>query len=148
MTAVALILTVVTLLLVLWLATQVIRLRGIVAAMPEDGGIYTGLQRLDADLSAAEAALAGMEPRLAAVEAQLPRAIQHTGVVAYDAFDDIAGNRSRSIALLNARGDGVVVSLLVSRDDTRWFTKLIRDGAGVEPLSPEEREAVRDALRR
>ncbi len=146
MTVVALALTVVTLVLVLWLIVQVIRLRRIVAAVPEDGGIYTGLQRLDDDLAAVEAAVGDLGPRLATVEERLPHAIQHTGVVAYDAFDDIAGHLSRSIALLDGNGDGVVVSLLVAREETRWFTKLVRAGGGVEPLSPEEKAAVRQAL--
>ncbi len=146
MTIVALVLVVVTLLLVLWLITQVVRLRAVVAAVPEDGGIYEGMRRLDDDLAAVEATVADLGPRLAAVEARLPLAIQHTGVVAYDAFDDIAGHLSRSIALLDGNGDGVVVSLLVARDETRWFTKLVRAGGGSEPLSPEEKAAVRQAL--
>ncbi len=146
MTIAALALSVVALVLALWLVAQVIRLRHIVAAVPEDGGIYQGLRRLDDDLAAVEAAVADMGPRLAAVEGRLPHAIQHTGVVAYDAFDDIAGHLSRSIALLDGNGDGVVVSLLVARDETRWFTKLVRSGGGTEPLSPEEKAAVRQAL--
>ncbi len=146
MTAVALLVAAFALLVALWLVAQVVRLRAIVAAVPQDGGVFESLRRIDTDLAAAEAAIADMAPRLDAVEGTLPYAIQHTAVVSYDAFDDVAGHLSRSIALLNGRGDGIVVSLLVSRDETRWFTKQVRSGGGSDPLSPEEKAAVRQAL--
>ena len=85
---------------------------------------------------------AALEPRLAAVEELLPHAIVNTGVVNYDAFGDIAGNLSRSMALLSLNGDGVVLSILVGRLDVRVFTKEVRGFVGVEELSPEEKEAV------
>ena len=72
----------------------------------------------------------------------MPLAISHTGVVAYDAFGDIAGHLSRSIALVNDEGDGVVISLLVARSETLFFTKEVRAGRGVEVLSPEEERAL------
>jgi hypothetical protein len=75
-------------------------------------------------------------------------AISYTGIVTYDAFDNIAGNQSRSIALLNAQGDGLVISLLVGRNETLFFTKQIRGHVGMEELSPEEAEAVSQALAR
>jgi hypothetical protein len=66
--------------------------------------------------------------------------------VVYDAFDDIAGNLSRSIALLNERGDGVVISMLVGRAEARFFTKVVQHGTGREVLSPEEEAAIRQAM--
>ena len=89
-----------------------------------------------------------MEPRLASVDALIPMAISYTGIVTYDAFDNIAGNQSRSIALLNSQGDGLVISLLVGRNETLFFTKQIRGHIGMEELSPEEAEAVSQAMAR
>jgi hypothetical protein len=82
------------------------------------------------------------------LEQRVPHAVSHTGVVAYDAFGDISGNQSRSIALLNDKGDGFVLSILVGRDETRFFTKQVSGGAGAEPLSPEEESAVARAMGR
>jgi hypothetical protein len=79
---------------------------------------------------------------LAAVEHLIPRAIVNTGVVNYDAFGDIAGNMSRSVALLSIDGNGIVLSVLVGRIDVRVFTKEVRGFVGVEELSPEEKAAV------
>ena len=72
--------------------------------------------------------------------------MSRTGVVSYDAFGDISGNLSRSIALLNGVGDGVVISLLVGRSETLFYVKQIREGKGSEPLSPEEQEAIASSV--
>jgi hypothetical protein len=136
----------ITLLIVLWLSTQLNRVRAKVAAIPRDADVLGLLRRVDNDLGRLDDAVAGMEPRLSRVEEALPRAIAHTGVVAYDAFGNITGNQSRSIALLDASGTGLVLSLLVGRTETLFFTKQVRDGVGSEALSPEEQAAVTRAL--
>jgi hypothetical protein len=146
MNAIALVIAVVALLIALWLAIDLTRVKRIVYSLPKDGGVYEALRQLDADLAKSEETIDGILPRLAAVEGRLPLTIQHLAVVDYDAFGDMAGNLSRSIALLDGNGDGIVISLLVGRDETRWFTKQVVAGGGVDPLSPEESAAVRQAM--
>lgn len=136
----------ITLLIVLWMSGQLNRVRSKLAAVPEDADVIGLLRRVDNDLGQLEHAVESMEPRLASVEATLPSAISHTGVVSYDAFGDITGNQSRSIALLDRGGNGLVISLLVGRSETLFFTKQVRDRVGAEPLSPEEQAAVTQAL--
>ncbi|HSG78364.1 MAG TPA: DUF4446 family protein [Acidimicrobiia bacterium] len=138
---------VVALVVALAFGIQVVRLSRKLRAVP-DGGIYEGLQRLDEDLATAEAAIATLQPIVASVERRMPGAIRHTAVVAYDAYGNQAGHLSRSVAMLNEQGDGLVLSLLVGRDETRFFTKMVEDGRGLEPLSPEEVEAITRALGR
>ena len=135
-----------TLLIVLWMSAQLARVRTKVAVIPEDADVLALLRRVDNDVAQLEHSVKGLEPRLAAVERQLPHAISYTGVVSYDAFGDITGNLSRSIAMLDRNGDGLVISLLVGRSETRFFTKQVRSRAGAEPLSPEEESAVAQAL--
>lgn len=142
MTTAAVIVAGVALVGVAVLAWEVVRLRHRVSIVPEDGGVYEALRRLDDDLGSVESVVADVVPRLESVESRLPYAIRHVAVIAYDAFGDVTGRLSRSIALLNERGDGVVISLLVSRDETRWFTKMVQGGSGAERLSPEEQAAV------
>jgi hypothetical protein len=134
------------LLIVLWMSAQLTRVRTKLAAIPEDADVPALLKRVDNDLAQLEHAVAGLEPRLAAIEKRLPHAISYTGVVSYDAFGDITGNLSRSIAMLDRNGDGLIISLLVGRSETRFFTKQVRSRAGAEPLSPEEESAVAQAL--
>lgn len=136
----------VTLLIVLWLSAQLNRVRAKVEVVPDDADVLGLLRRIDNDLARLDGVVSDVEPRLANVEKRLPRAISHTGVVSYDAFGDITGNLSRSIALLDQQANGVVISLLVGRNETRFFTKQVRDGVGAEPLSPEEDDAVARAL--
>ena len=69
-------------------------------------------------------------------------------VVEYDAFGNITGTQSRSIAILNERGDGLVITLLTYRDDTVFYTKEVRAGRGVQELAPEEQGSVDRALGR
>lgn len=123
-------------------ALQMNALRGRMSSLPADENIYDILRGLDNELGRLDALTAAMEPRLESVEHLLPHAITNTGVVNYDAFGDIAGNLSRSMALLSANGNGVVLSILVGRLDVRVFTKEVRGFVGVEELSPEENQAV------
>lgn len=146
MTTAALIISILALALVMYLIVLVNGVRKTVATVPAEGGVYEAFRQLDDALRVAEDQIDDLGPRLAAVEASLPRAIKHTGIVAYDAFDDIAGNLSRSVAILNDHGDGFVISLLVGRSETRFFTKQVNRRSGLEPLSPEEDAAIAQAM--
>ncbi len=134
--------------LAVWQAYQLQQIRKQVDAVPKDGNVFTLIDSTSGRLGRVEAGLAVVDQRLQDVEAKLPYAITRTAVVTYDAFGNIAGQLSRSIALLSETGDGVVLSILVSREETLFFTKEIRDGTGSEQLSPEEDSAVGRAMGR
>lgn len=74
-----------------------------------------------------------------------PRAIRDVAVVRYDALEEMAGQLSFSVAMLNAHGDGVVLTSINGRTETRTYAKVVADGRGVHQLSPEEEHAVRSA---
>ncbi len=69
-------------------------------------------------------------------------AIRHIAVVRYDAFGDMGGRYSFSVAMLDDSGDGLVLTAIHSRSDTRTYFKGVREGTGLEELSPEEVRAV------
>jgi hypothetical protein len=77
-----------------------------------------------------------------------PKAVRHVAVVRYDAFEDMAGRMSYTVALLDAAGDGLVLSAINGRTDARTYAKGILAGAGEQALSPEEQQAVAAALGR
>lgn len=145
---VATILAVLAILLVLALALQVAGLRRKLAAVPKDGNVIDLMHSIDNDLAKLETQVNDIAPRLQRVEGKLPLALSYTGVVTYDAFGDIGGKLSRSIALLDSNGDGLVISLLVGRNETLFFTKEVRSGSGTERLSPEEGAAIQRAMGR
>jgi hypothetical protein len=74
-----------------------------------------------------------------------PRALRDLAVVRYDALSEMSGQLSFSVAVLNALGDGVVLSSINGRSETRTYAKIVRQGVGTQPLSPEEEQAVRSA---
>ena len=128
------------------LAIQVNRLQNRLAILPEEGGIFEALRRLDADLAANEEAVAALRPVVQSLHERLPGAICRTAVVAFDASGDLAGGLSRSIALLDERGDGLVLTVLSLRSEHLFYVKMLRGGRGTEQLSPEEQQAVARAL--
>ena len=148
MTEAALIVAGVALLVAVVAVFQAVSLRRKLDAVPTDGDIVGLITSSVTSTKANAAAVTNLEGRLSEVEGRLPYAISYVGVVSYDAFGTIKGNQSRSVALLNQRADGLVISILVSRDDTVFFTKQVSGGHGLEALSPEEAVAVDRALGR
>jgi hypothetical protein len=67
-------------------------------------------------------------------------------VVRFNAFDDIGGEQSFAVALLDANGNGVVLSSLYGRQDSRLYAKTIAGGEPDRPLSSEEKRALDQAL--
>ncbi|MGH3168822.1 MAG: DUF4446 family protein [Trebonia sp.] len=74
-----------------------------------------------------------------------PRALRDVAVIRYDALQEMSGQLSFSLAFLNALGDGLVLSSINSRTETRTYAKTVQAGEGVQELSPEESAAVRSA---
>lgn len=134
--------------LAIWQTIQLQQIRRQVDAVPRDGNVFAQLDMTAVRLGRLESGLSVVDQRVQNIEARLPYAITRTAVVSYDAFGNIAGRLSRSIALLSESGDGVVISILVSREEMLFFTKEIRGGVGSEMLSPEEDEAVARAVGR
>jgi hypothetical protein len=87
-----------------------------------------------------------LDERLANVELALQGAIAHRALVRYDAYNELSGRQSMSIALLDAAHSGIVLSCIHHRDQARVYAKQVRQGHSELELSPEEAEAVRQAL--
>ncbi|MDA8370134.1 MAG: DUF4446 family protein [Nocardiopsaceae bacterium] len=73
------------------------------------------------------------------------RAVRDIAVVHYDALEEMSGARSFSLAMLNAGGDGVVVTSINGRTESRTYAKTIEGGQTAEECSPEEYRAIRAA---
>jgi hypothetical protein len=72
-----------------------------------------------------------------------PRALRHVGVVRYDAFGDMGGRLSFSAALFDDEGNGLVISSINGRSETRTYAKQLVDLRSDHTLSPEEEDAIR-----
>jgi len=87
-----------------------------------------------------------LDSRLEVAEQRLDGAIAHCGLIRYDAYNEMSGRQSTSIALLDSSRSGVVLSSIHHRDQARLYAKQISEGAAELRLSPEEEEALRLAL--
>lgn len=76
----------------------------------------------------------------------LKGSVQHIGLVRFNPFQETGGDQSFALALLDGRGDGVVISSLHSRAMTRFYAKPVKAGASTVSLSDEEAQAVQQAL--
>lgn len=74
------------------------------------------------------------------------RTIQKVAVIRYNPFSDTGGDQSFAIAMLDSLGNGVVLSSLHSRTDTRVFAKPVQSGRSKFQLSDEEQDAIKKAL--
>jgi hypothetical protein len=83
---------------------------------------------------------------LGEAEQRLDRVLAHRGLVRYDAYNELSGHQSLSIALLDANRSGIVLTSIHHRDSARMYAKLVTAGAAELALSPEEEEALRIAL--
>jgi hypothetical protein len=88
----------------------------------------------------------GLEDRMAAAEGRIDGCVAYRSLVRYDAYGEMSGRQSSSVALLDTHRSGVVVSSILHRDQARVYVKQIHAGESELDLSPEEQEAIDRAL--
>lgn len=89
-----------------------------------------------------------LEQAVAVLQAQLPGCLQRFSMVRYDAFEDVGGEQSFSVAMLDAQGDGILLTSVYSRMDNRVYAKSIQNGRASHTLSAEEEHALRTSVTR
>ena len=87
----------------------------------------------------------GLRQEVAALRAETGDALRHLAVVRYDAFGDMGGHLSWSLALLDDAGDGVVLTSIHGRSEARTYAKSVSGWTCEQQLSPEEEEAISHA---
>ncbi|MEQ6902952.1 DUF4446 family protein [Nocardioides sp. YIM 152588] len=87
----------------------------------------------------------GLRAEVAALREEAAGALRHLAVVRYDAFEEMGGRLSWSLALLDDGGDGVVLTSIRGRNEARTYAKSIAGWRSDQELSPEEGEAVAHA---
>ena len=86
------------------------------------------------------------EQRMGNAEDRIDGCVAHSSLVRYDAYGDMSGRQSSSLALLDARRSGIVVSSILHRDQARVYVKQVHEGESDLELSPEELEAIETAM--
>jgi hypothetical protein len=89
--------------------------------------------------------LEGLRAEVQALRVEAGDALRHLAVVRYDAFGDMGGHLSWSMALLDDGGNGVLLTSIHGRSEARTYAKNISGWSCDQAMSPEEEEAVKFA---
>jgi hypothetical protein len=87
-----------------------------------------------------------LDERLKEVSQTMRGCVQNVGLVRYDAYGDVSGSQSFSVALLDDHHNGVIISGLLGRNDGRCYGKSVLNGHTEQTLSDEEASALHIAL--
>ncbi len=141
-------LLIVTGVLAIAVVAMALSIRGLARRVAAAGGDPALLERVAALQREAGACARQVEHvggRLDRLSEQAQGSLQRTGLVRYDAFREMGGHLSFSLALLDARKDGVVLSVLNDRDGARAYAKPVVGGRSTYTLSEEEQRAIDEA---
>ena len=134
-------------------ATALVSLRRIrrdlvlLAADGDAPSFVEAVARKTEEVSALRIEVDDLASLLARTRTELADALRHVSVVRYDAFGDMGGRLSFSAAMLDDGGDGLVLTAIHGRSETRSYIKGVKGGTSEASLSPEEQQAVTYALR-
>jgi hypothetical protein len=103
------------------------------------------LATLETAALTAERELAAQAARIAALEKVAQSEVPRIGFLRYNAFDDVGSDQSYALALLTREGDGVVLSSIYSREETRTYGKAVQKFQTSHEASAEERAAIAQA---
>jgi hypothetical protein len=127
------------------------RFRRSMATLEGPGGAESVLDALNRNVGetrALRAELSKAKSDLDIARSELADALRHVAVVRYDAFGDMGGRMSFTAALLDDSGDGLVITSINGRTESRAYAKGVKDGNSDQTLSPEEAQAIALALGR
>ncbi|HSK92224.1 MAG TPA: DUF4446 family protein [Euzebyales bacterium] len=108
--------------------------------------LLLALRNHDDDLDALDAAVVDLQARVAEAERDLNLCTSRVAMVHYDAFPDMGGKLSFSLAMLDEQGDGIVLSIINGRSETRAWGKRVIAGASRQRLSDEETKVLERAM--
>jgi hypothetical protein len=129
----------------LGLAGLVVAVVALVVAVGTARRTTTGIRRRRDAAQDLPTDVHGLRQEVSALRLEAADALRHLAVVRYDAFGDMGGHLSWSMALLDDHGDGVVVTSIHGRSDARTYAKPVATWSSDQQLSPEEEDAITHA---
>ncbi|ATY86312.1 DUF4446 domain-containing protein [Kyrpidia spormannii] len=87
-----------------------------------------------------------LEARIDYLEKSLRATLRTARVVRYNAFSDFGSDLSFSAAWLDGSGNGVILSSIYGRDESRIYAKPVQNGTSTYPLSEEEKRVLAEAI--
>ena len=109
--------------------------------------VLDAVRRSGDEMAAMRAEVDAMRDQLRATRGDVADALRHVAVVRYDAFGDMGGRLSFTVALLDDASDGLVITAIHGRSESRTYAKGVKSGSSEQSLSPEEQQAIELAMR-
>ncbi|USQ76479.1 DUF4446 family protein [Ornithinimicrobium cryptoxanthini] len=107
-----------------------------------EADVSTVLAQQARRLATERARIDALRASLDGLSGDLAQTLQHVAVVRYDAFGDMGGQMSFSAAVIDDNGDGMVISSVHARGESRTYAKGIVGGGSDTVLTPEEQQAL------
>lgn len=90
------------------------------------------------ELHKMHAELNALQNKHAKLQQQVQGCLQNVKMIRYDAFDAMGGELSYSILLTDAKKDGILLTSIYGREESRCYAKAIKEGKSATPLAEEE----------
>ena len=113
----------------------------------EKTSFMVAMARKTAEVERLRAEVGRVQKEFTSFRTAVDESVRRVAVLNYDAFGEMGGRLSWSVALLDENGDGIVLTSLTGRADTRTYVKTLNRGVAERALSPEEISVVDAALR-
>lgn len=146
-------LALIALVLALVVAGKLRRLRGAQSAVLGEHGrhdLVSHAERLEEAFVQlrdwVEDSLGRFEDQASLQDGRIEGCMTHRALIRYDAYGEMSGQQSSSLALLDSRRSGFIISSITHRDQARVYVKQVHRGEPELKLSPEEQQAVDTAL--
>ncbi|HVF19687.1 MAG TPA: DUF4446 family protein [Mycobacteriales bacterium] len=120
---------------------------GVLQGSGDDADFVTAVNRHAAEVASLRGEVGHIRTEVTDLRTDLADALRHVAVVRYDAFPDMGGRLSFSCALLDDAGDGLILTSINGRSETRTYAKGVKAGKSEHSLSPEETQALSFASR-
>lgn len=105
--------------------------------------LTNALQGIQQSLALHEHSLDHLKQTSATLARDMLRTLRPPLLKRFNPFGDTGGDQSFVLGLLDGHKDGIVITSLHSRENTRFYIKSVKGGAGVEhPLSTEEQKTI------
>lgn len=114
----------------------------------DGGNVESIIVKMRSELNQKNRELESLALRVKDIEEKIPDLVQNIGVIRFKGFEDVGGDLSFSTAILTGQGDGVVITALHARDDTRVYAKKIEKYVSAYPLSEEEINVIKQSQKR
>lgn len=149
LSALVLVLVLFVLVIVLWRGIRRVRAgQLVVMGHNDERDIVALVNQLDTQVRDLREAVTVLTNQLESSNRKLNCSLTNCAIIRYDAFRDLGGEQSASLAILDNYASGMVLTSIVARDFSRLYLRHIHEGISDSVLAPEEERAIKEAVPR